>query len=149
MKIILCFVLVCLGATSAFSAERLDAAAWRNVQTYDVATLKNIEEMRIQKVVGVHFHYRGKKLRHIKPNWYEASIWQRTPAEKKAFAFLRVLVAKKDVPAFETITTDFRSPNDLLVYGRVLKDADAHYLFIHLLGRKATLDPAGNAILDW
>lgn len=76
-------------------------------------------------------------------------IWQRTPAEKKAFAFLRVLVAEKDVPAFETITTDFRSPNDLLVYGRVLKDADAHYLFIRLLGRKATLDSAGNAILDW
>jgi hypothetical protein len=59
------------------------------------------------------------------------------------------MVAKKDLPAFKSIPTDFQSAAEIVVYGEVQRDTAANYLFIRLLGRKATVDPAGNATIDW
>ena len=151
MKKILCLAVVLnlLGATSVLCAERFDATAWRDVQTYDVPTLKKIEESLIGKVVGVRFNYRHAKIRHLKPSWYQGSLWSFTPGEKKRFTYLRVVVPKAALPAFETITTDFKSRAELVVYGKVQKDADANFLFIRLIGRNVTLDRSGDAVVDW
>jgi len=141
------FTLICL--TSAWAGQRIDAAAWKNVQTYDVATLLNQEASLIGRIVAVRFHYRSEKLRHLQPNWYEASIWQHDPKAKGGYSAQRVMVAKKDVPAFQTIASDFHSMSNLTVYGRVEKDPDNNQTHLRLLGRKVETDPAGNATIDW
>ena len=139
--------LACL--TNAFAAERIDAAIWKNVQTYDVPTLLKQEASLINRVVAVRFHCRSAKLRHLKPSWYEASIWQHDPKAKNGYSALRVWVAKKDVPAFESITSDFNSIAETTVYAKVEKDPDNNLAQLRLLGRKVTLDAAGNATVDW
>jgi hypothetical protein len=135
--------------TSAFAGQQLDAAAWRGVQTYDLRALQKIQSSQVGKIVGVRINYRHARIRHPAPNWYEGSIWSYRPVEKEKFAFLRVMVAKKDLPAFKSIPADFQSPAEIVVYGQVQRDTQANYLFIRLLGRKATVDPAGNATIDW
>ena len=141
------FTLICL--TSAWAGQRIDAAAWKNVQTYDVGTLLSQEASLIGRIVAVRFHYRSEKLRHLQPNWYEASIWQHDPKAKGGYSAQRVMVAKKDVPAFETIASDFKSMNNLTLYGRVEKDPDNNQTHLRLLGRKVETDAAGNATIDW
>src|ERR1700730_9124825 len=136
MKTILIIIVALSLATSGLAAQRFDAATWRNVQTYDVPTLLKQEGSLIGRIVAVRFHYRNEKLRHLQPSWYEASIWQHDPKARNGFSALRVMVAKKDVPAFKTITFDFNSMNDLTVYGRIEKDPDNNQTHLHLLGRK-------------
>lgn len=137
------------GALSAFAGHPVNAAAWRGVQTYDLRALQKIESSQVGKIVGVRINYRHERIRHPRPSWYEGSIWSYRPAEKEKFAFLRVMVAKKDLPAFKSIPTDFKSPVEIVVYGQVQRDTEASFLFIRLLGRKATVDSAGNATIDW
>jgi hypothetical protein len=149
MKKILITIVALTLANSGLAAQRVDAATWRNVQTYDVPTLLKQEGSLVGKVVAVRFHYRSEKLRHLQPNWYEASIWQHDPKAKRGFSALRVMVAKKDVPAFKTITSDFNSMNDLTVYGRIEKDPDNNLAHLRLLGTKVEVDAAGNATVDW
>jgi hypothetical protein len=136
-------------AASALAGQRFDAAAWRNVQTYDVPTLLKQEASLIGRIVAVRFHYRSAKLRHLAPSWYEAAIWQHDPKAKNGFSALRVMVAKKDVPAFQTITSDFNSVAEVTVYGRIEKDPENNLTHLRLLGRKVELDAAGNATVDW
>jgi hypothetical protein len=136
-------------ATSALAGQRFDAAAWRNVQTYDVPTLLKQEASLIGRIVAVRFHYRSAKLRHLAPSWYEASIWQHDPKARNGFSALRVMVSKKDVPAFEIITSDFNSVTDVTVYGRIEKDPENNLTHLRLLGRKVELDEAGNASVAW
>ena len=149
MKTILVILLSFLGVISAFSGQRFDAAAWRGVQTYDIPALQKIKGTMIGQVVGVRINYRSDRISHRKPNWYESSIWHSAPAEKSKFAYLRVYVAKKDLPSFKSIPSDFRSAQEIVVYGQIERDPDANFLFIRLLGRNVTLDPAGNATVDW
>jgi hypothetical protein len=149
MKTILTVILSFAAALSAFSGQRFDAAAWRGIQTYDIPGLQKIEGTMIGQVVGVRINYRSDRISHRKPNWYESSIWHSAPAEKSKFAFLRVYVAKKDLPAFKSIPTDFKSVQEIVVYGQVSRDSEANFLYIRLLGRNVTLDPAGNATVDW
>jgi hypothetical protein len=149
MKKILLPMFIFISAANAFCGQRFDAATWRTVQTYDIAGLKKIVETQVGKIVAVRFNYRSKRLRHIKPNWFEASIWEHNPQEKSGYSYLPVFVSKKNLPSFQSIPTDFKSTAVLTVYGQVQKDADANYLFFHLLGRRATLDAAGNAVVDW
>lgn len=137
------------GATSAFAGQQLKEAAWRAVQTYELRALQKIQSSQVGKIVGVRINYRHSRIRHPLPNWYEGSIWSYRPAEKQKFSFLRAMVAKKDLPAFKSIPTDFQSAAEIVVYGEVQRDTAAGYLFIRLLGRKATVDPAGNATIDW
>ncbi|HKP01888.1 MAG TPA: hypothetical protein VJU77_00875 [Chthoniobacterales bacterium] len=149
MKTILTAIFAVIGLTTAVAGQQFDAATWKNVQTYDVPTLLNQEASLINRVVAVRFHYRSAKLRHLKPSWYEASIWQHDPKAKKGYSALRVWVAKKDVPAFESITSDFNSMTETTVYAKVEKDPDNNLAQLRLLGRKVTLDAAGNATVDW
>lgn len=149
MKTILTVILSFAAALSAFSDQRFDAAAWRDIQTYDIPALQKIQGTMIGQVVGVRINYRSDRISHRKPNWYESSIWHSAPAEKSKFAFLRVYVAKKDLSAFKSIPSDFRSAQEIVVYGQVARDSEANFLYIRLLGRNVTLDPAGNATVDW
>jgi hypothetical protein len=149
MKKILMATTALVLAASAFAGQRFDGATWRNVQTYDVPALLTREGSLIGRIVGVRFHYRSEKLRHLQPSWYEASIWQHDPKAKNGFSALRVVVAKKDVSAFKTITADFNSTIDLTVYGRIEKDAENNLTHLRLLGRKVAVDGAGNATVDW
>jgi hypothetical protein len=149
MKNFLIAIMTLLGATSASYAETFDAITWHGMQTYDVAALKEIVDLQIGKIVGVRCEFRSKRLRHIKPNWYEASLWQHNSREKNGFSYIRVFVAKKDLSAFEAIPSDFKSSASVMVYGQVQKDADANYVFVRLIGRNLTLDSAHNATVSW
>jgi hypothetical protein len=149
MKTILITLCALIGLTNALAAQRFDAAAWKNVQTYDVSTVLKQEASLIGKIVAVRFHYRSEKLRHLAPNWYEASIWQRDPKAKSGYSALRAMVAKQNVPAFQTITSDFKAMTELTVYGRVEKDPDNNQAHLRLLGTKVAVDSAGNATIDW
>ena len=139
--------LVC--ATSAFAGTRIDAKTWNKLQTYDVRALAPKMESHIRELVAVKFTFRGKDIHHLKPNWYESSIWQPDPKGKKGFTDVRVMIAKKDLKAFKSITTDSSAGAEMTVYGRVLRDFDAHFLFVQLLGRNTVVDPAGNATISW
>jgi hypothetical protein len=145
----LAVILSVTGALSAFCGQQFDAAAWRGVQTYDIPALQKIQSSMVGKVVGVRINYRGKRISHQRPNWSESSIWRYRPADKEKFPFLRVMVAKKELPAFESIPTEFKSPAEIVVYGVIGRDNDAQFIFLRLLGRKVTLDAAGNARVDW
>ncbi|HEX8898945.1 MAG TPA: hypothetical protein VF751_09625 [Chthoniobacterales bacterium] len=149
MKTILAAIFMLIGLTNGLASQRFDTTAWKNVQTYDVPTLLKQEASLVGKIVAVRFHYRSEKLRHLQPNWYEASLWQHDPNAKNGYSALRVMVAKKDVPDFKTITSDFNAMTELTVYGRVEKDADNNLAHLRLLGRKVTKDAAGNATVDW
>ena len=141
-------ILVVLGAVAGFGAEPIKVKNWSGVQTYDVAILKKAMDSQIRKVVGVRFTFRGKDIHHMKPNWYESSIWQANPGGK-GVVDLRVMVAKKDLAAFKAITTDASSTETLTAYGEVLRDADAHFMFVRLLGTHATPNPDGSASVSW
>ena len=149
MKLILATILTLAFDASAFAGQRIDAARWRGVQTYDVPALLQQQGSLIGKIVAVRFSYRSEKLRGMRPGWYEASLWQRDSKAKKGFSAVRVMVAKKDVPAFQSITPDFQSPAELTVYGRVERDPENHFVYLRLLGRKAEIDANGNATVDW
>ena len=136
------------GAIEGFGAEPIKVKNWSGVQTYDVATLKKNMDSQIRKVVGVRFTFRGKDIHHMKPNWYESSIWQASPGGK-GFVDLRVMVAKKDLPAFKAITTSASSTETLTAYGEVLRDTDAHFMFVRLLGTHANPNPDGSASVSW
>ena len=149
MKTILIAISTLIGLTNAFAVQRFDAATWKNVKTYDVPTLLEQEASLINRIVAVRFHYRSEKLRHLQPSWYEASIWQHDPKAKNGYSALRVMVAKADVPAFQTITSDFHAMSEVTVYARVEKDPDNNQAHLRLFGRKVVLDSAGNATVDW
>jgi hypothetical protein len=142
-------IVALLGAMSVSYAETFDAKTWQGIQTYDVAALAKIVDSQIGKIVGVRCEFRSESLRHIKPNWYEAALWQHNSEERTGFSYVRVFVAKKDLPAFESIPNDFKSSASVIVYGQVQKDADANYVFVRLVGRKVTFDSARNATVSW
>lgn len=149
MKTFLITITAFLGINAAFGGQRVEEKIWHNVQTYDVSTLLKQEGSLIGRIVAVRFHYRSPKLRHLQPSWYEASLWQHDPNAKNGYSALRVMVAKKDVPAFETITSDFKSMSEVTLYGRIEKDPDHNLAYLRVIGRKADVDAAGNAMIDW
>jgi hypothetical protein len=142
-------LLICVGWLPAFAATRVDAKAWNKVQTYDVRTLAPQMGGHARELVTVKFTFRGKDIHHLKPNWYESSIWQPDPNGQKGFSHLRVMVAKRDLEAFKSITTDGGSNEEMTVYGRVLRDSDANFFFVELLGRNLVTDGSGNATISW
>jgi len=140
---LLLFVAPCFGDV------HVEAKNWKQLQTYDVRTLAPVMGDHNRELVAVKFTFRGKDIRHQKPNWFEGSLWQPDPKARKHFADVRVMVAKADLNAFKGITTDSSSGQELTVYGTVLRDFDSHFLFVRLLGRNVTLDSAGNATVSW
>jgi hypothetical protein len=149
MKPTLAAILMFAFASSAFAGQRFDAAQWRGVQTYDVPALLQQQGSLIGKIVAVRFNYRSEKLRGMRPGWYEASLWQRDPKAKKGFSAVRAMVAKKDIAAFQSITSNFQSPAEITVYGRVERDPENIFVYLRLLGRRAEIDASGNATVDW
>lgn len=143
-------VILLIGALNAFAGVRYDANTWRGVQTYDARTLSKDLASHTRQLVAVKFNFRGKDIRHLKPNWYQGSIWQTNPDKKSKFADVRVMVAKTDLAVFKSLPTEgVPSAPELTVYGRVERDAEANFLFIRLVGRNATVDAAGNATVSW
>jgi hypothetical protein len=108
----------------------------RNLPTFDVPAFLEQQGTLLGRTVAIRFHYRSEKLRHLRPNWYEASLWQRDPKAKKGFSFVRVMVAKKDLAGFKTIPSDFQSAVELTAYGRVERDPEAHYVYLRVQGGK-------------
>jgi hypothetical protein len=137
------------GAISVLGGQQINAVASKGMQTYDLPALQKIESSQVGNIVGVRINYRGDRISHPRPNWYEGSIWRYRPGDKDKFPFLRVMVAKIDLPSFKSLPTNFQSPAEIVVYGVVERDTQANFLFIRLLGRKVTLDGAGNATVDW
>jgi hypothetical protein len=142
-------LLIALCNLSSFAGTRVDAKEWNKVQTYDVRTLAPEMSGRAKELVAVKLTFRGKDIHHLKPNWYEGSIWQPDPNGHKGFAQVRVMVAKKDLDAFKSITTNAASNEEITVYGRVLRDFDMNFFFVQLLGRKLVTDANGNATVGW
>ena len=121
---------------------------WHDVKTYDVATLEKTLGSNVGRIVGIRFNFRGQDIHGMKPNWFAGSIWQPKP-KGKGFVHLKVMVAKKDLPAFKAITAESQSTQSLTIYGQVLNDSEANFLFVRLIGRNATVDSAGNAVVEW
>ena len=135
-------------ARVAWGVEKLDAITWHGVQNYDVPALKKVADLQVGKVVGVRCNFRGKRMRRIRASWYDATLWQHNPQDRrKSFAYIPVRVARKDLPAFETLPDDFRGDPAMIIYGEVQKKADTAY--VRLIGTKVTRDSARNAIVSW
>ena len=133
-----------------FAAQpaRYDAKVWRAVRTYDLATLSKELDAHARELVGVKCSMRGKDIHHMKPNWYESSIWQPIPGQSGKFAHVSVMVAKPDLSAFKSIPTD-TSGAEITLYGRVEYDTRSNFRFLRLVGRNVTTDAAGNATVTW
>ena len=144
---LLCLLALIPGVSAA--GTRLDGKAWAKLQTYDVRTLAPKMEGHVRELVAVKFNFRGKDIHHLKPNWYEGSIWQPDPKGKKGFTNVRVMIAKKDLDAFKSLPTDSSSGELLTVYGRVLRDFDANFMFVQVMGTKAATDTNGNTAISW
>ena len=135
-------------ARMAWGVEKLDAITWHGVQNYDVPALRKVVDLQVGKVVGVRCHFRGKRMRRIRASWYDATLWEHNPQDRrKSFAYIPVRVARKDVPAFETLPDDFRGDPAVIVYGEVQRGPDSAY--VRLIGTKVTRDSARNAIVSW
>jgi len=144
---LLCLLALTLAASAA--GTRIDGKAWAKLQTYDVRTLAPEMRDHVRDLVAVKFNFRGKDIHHLKPNWYESSIWQPDPKGRKGFTDVRVMIAKKDLDAFKSITADSTSGQEITVYGRVLRDFGANFLFVELMGRNAATDSGGNTTVSW
>ena len=143
-------ILLVTGLTMITSASLLGAKVkhWSEVQTFDVASLEKNLGKNVGRVVAIKCNFRGKDIHHLKPNWYEGSLWQPNPTGK-GFVFVRVMVAKKDLLLFKAITAEAQSADTMTLYGQVSSEAEANFLFVRLLGRRATVDSAGDATVDW
>ena len=135
-------------ATTTFCADKgTPVKNWNNVQTYDLVALQKNIAPEQGKVVGVRCNFRGKDIHHMKPNWFESSIWQKK-SDGKGFVDLRVMIAQKDLEAFKSIKTE-SGGEDFVLYGRVERDIEANFFYVRLLGRNATTDAKGNATVVW
>lgn len=103
----------------------------------------------MHQLVAVKFTFRGKDIYHMKPNWFEGSLWQVDPKERKGFSRVRVQVAKADLPAFKTFTENAASSEELTVYGWVQRDLGSSYIFVELLGRNPATDANGTTSFSW
>ena len=146
--LLLLAILITNGPVMFGAAARYDAKTWRKVQTYDVVTLSKNLDAHMRELVAVKYNFRGKDIHHMKPNWYESSIWQNIPGERGKFAHVSVMVAKPDLAAFKSIPTD-SSGEEIMLYGRVEYDGPSKFRFLRLVGRNATTDSAGNASVTW
>ena len=149
-RISLLLLAISLSALSVVFAApvRYEAKVWRAVQTYDLATLSKNVDAHMRELVAVKCNFRGKDIRHMKPNWYESSIWQNLPGESGKFAHVSVMVAKPDLGAFKSIPTD-SSGTEITLYARVEHDVQSNFTFLRLVGRNASTDAAGNATVTW
>jgi hypothetical protein len=148
LLLLLSLLLVTGAVTFAAKPVRYEAKVWRTVQTYELPALSKDLEAHTRELVGVKCSFRGNDIRHMKPNWYQSSVWQPIPGESGKFAHIAVMVAKPDVDAFKSIPTN-SGGGELTLYGRVEYDSATKYRFLRLVGKNATTDAAGNATVTW
>jgi hypothetical protein len=148
-KSLVFLAILIIGVGTTFAAGvRYEAKVWRAVQTYDLNTLSKNLDAHNRELVAVKCNFRGKDIHHMKPNWYESSIWQPIAGESGKFAHVSVMVAKPDLNAFKSIPTD-SSGTEITIYGRVEYDVASKFRFLRLVGRNATVDPTGGATVSW
>jgi hypothetical protein len=139
-----------LGVASARAAERYDAKSWRRVKTHDMATLEKIDPLPLRQVVGVRFNYRAADIRHLKPNWFYSSIWSiNRTGDRADFSHIPVMVAKADLETFKALPTSPESAGKYVVYGQVLRDSEAGFLFLRLIGTKVKHEKRGRVAISW
>jgi hypothetical protein len=127
---------------------RYPAKVWSAVQTYDVTALSKNLEGHVRELVAMKCNFRGKDIRHTKPNWYQSSVWQPIAGQSGKFADVPIMVAKADLKTFKSLPTD-SSGTEITLYGRVEYDVAARYYFVRLVGRNANIDASGNATVTW
>jgi hypothetical protein len=139
------------GQVRLFAGARFDPKTWAKLQTIDVRTLGKDRTLdaHVGRLVEVHFQFRSKDVRHLKPNWYQAAVWQAAPEGKRGFVSVPIMVANADVDAFNAFTTDPRATADLKVYGQVLFDFDINYVFVRLIGTNTFVDGDGYTNVTW
>ena len=145
-------LLVFLAATAITTraAERYEAKSWRRVKTHDMAALEKIDPLPMRQIVGVRFGYRHPDIRHLKPNWFYSSIWSVTRDGNKAdFSHIPVMVALADIAAFRRLPTTPESAGKYVVYGQVLQDSEAGFLFLRLIGTKVKQEKRGRVAVTW
>ena len=139
------------GQVKVFAGARFDPKTWANVQRFDVRTLSKDKALdaHVGRLVEVHFQFRSKDVRHFKPNWYQAAVWQAAPEGKRGFVSVPIMVANADVDPFKAFTTDSRATADLKVYGQVLFDFEINYVFVRLIGTNTFVDGDGYTNVTW
>ena len=139
------------GQVRIFAGARFDAKTWAKLQTFDVKTLSKERalEAHVGQLVELHFQFRSKEVRHLKPSWYQSSLWQAAPEGKRGFVSVPVMIANADLKAFNAFTTDSRATADLKVYGQVLYDFGINYLFLRVMGTTKFVDSGGYTNVTW
>ena len=134
-----------------FAGARFDAKTWAKVQKTDVKTLSKDRNLDagIGRLVELHFQFRSKELRHLKPNWFQGLVWQASPEGRRGFVSVPVMIANTDLKAFEAFTTDHLAKGDLKVYGQVLYDFGINYVFVRVIGTNTFMDADGNTNVTW
>ena len=150
----LAFVAACgvqAGQVRIFAGARFDSKTWAELQKFDVKTLGQgrMLDGNVGRLVELHFHFRSKELRHLKPNWYQASLWQASPQGRRGFISVPVMIANTDLKAFETFTTDHLATADIKVYGQVLYDFGINYTFVRVIGVNTFVDGDGFTNVTW
>lgn len=143
-------LLAFLCAAANLPAERFDAAAWSKVQVVEISSLQKLDRLPVGQVIGIKFNYRHQRIRHLKPNWYQGSLWSNAPVGKKKFLFVQVMVPKAALAAFKALPTDFQSAEEHVAYGQLQQDAEANkFRFIRLFGTKVAKDATGIVTVSW
>jgi hypothetical protein len=139
------------GQVKLFAGARFNPQMWAKLQTFDVRTLSKDKALdaHVGQLVEVHFQFRSKDVRHLKPNWYQAAVWQAAPEGSRGFVSVPILVANTNVSAFKAFTTDPRATADLKVYGQVLYDFGINYVFVRLIGTGTFIDSEGYTNVTW
>jgi hypothetical protein len=134
-----------------FAGARFDSKTWARLQKFDAKELgkdRNLDA-HVGQLVELHFQFRSKELRHLKPNWYQASVWQASPEGKRGFVSVPVMIANTDLKAFEGFTTDYRATADLKIYGQVLYDFWINFVFVRVIGINTFVDGDGYTNVTW
>ncbi len=148
--IVLLAALLAACPATAPAAERYEAKSWRRVKTHDMAALQKIDPLPLRQIVGVRFGYRDTEIRHLKPNWFYSSIWSITRDGNRAdFSHVPVMVAKADLDAFKALPMNPESAGKYVVYGQVLQDSEAGFLFLRLIGTKVRPEKRGRVAVSW
>ena len=135
---------------TAAAAERYDAKTWRRVKTHEMAALAKIDPLPLRQVVGVRLNYRHPNTSHLKPNWFYSSIWSMTRDGNRAdFSHIPVMVAKADLERFKALPSNPESAGKYVVYGQVLQDSEAGFLFLRLIGTKVKHEKRGRVAISW
>jgi hypothetical protein len=148
LAVLLIFAAATAGTTHA--AERYEAKSWRRVKTHDMAALEKVDPLPMRQIVGVRFGYRHPDIKHLKPNWFYSSIWNLTREGNKAeFSHIPVMVAMADLDAFRRLPMTPESAGKFVVYGQVLRDSEAGFLFLRLIGTKVKKEKRGRVAVTW